>query len=216
MTYLIITCSLNENNPDHIKRKRRLDRYDYCISSTLELIKKYNLNIVPIIVENNGFRETFLNKFKCKILYTNNNNKNLWHKGCKEMEDIKDAIKHFNIEPDDTIIKLTGRYRIYRPDFLNLVIRNNNNYKCFIKFFNVATKKYHINHNDCILGLFAIKSKYLLNFDNYKEKMGSPEEQFAIFVRDFIKLENVYKIESDLKVECNFNAAKPPTRLHYF
>ena len=78
------------------------------------------------------------------------------------MLDIKQVIQHYNIDNDDFIIKLTGRYKILDKSFINLLKTNIESYDAFVKFFNVCTLKYL--HDDCVLGLFAIKSKYLKIF----------------------------------------------------
>ena len=195
--YIIITASINNiygiNNQSH-----RQNRYIECIKSLLTLIKG-NKILYPIIVENNGKRKTFLNDLDCDILYTNNNNINFPHKGGNELLDIKDVIKKYNIRDDDVIIKLTGRYKLLNLEFINLIINNYKTVNAFVKFFNVCTKKYHLNKDDCVLGMFAIKSKYLKKF-NYQYKK-SPECEFAIYVRDNItKIKEIY----NLNLECCF------------
>lgn len=214
MIYLIFTASIFSDNEKQ-KTNNRKDRYLVSIKSALDLLSKYKYDIKPIIVENNGLRKTYLDDLGCDVFYTNNNVKNVAHKGVKELLDIKDVIKHFNIKLDDTIIKLTGRYKIYKNYFFDLVTKNHNNYEGFVKFFNVCTKCYHENHDDCILGLFALKCKHILDF-NYQKiniQIKSPEAQFATYVRDTVKLENIYQIEQNLYVEFCF-AQK--NRIAYF
>ena len=71
MIYLIITTSINNKvgNNDHEHRK---NRYIDCIKSSLKLIENDEM-IKPIIVENNGQRNTYLDDLDCDVLYTNNN-----------------------------------------------------------------------------------------------------------------------------------------------
>ena len=83
----------------------------------MELIKDDN-EIKPIIVENCGYRQTYLDNFNCDILYTNNNVHECIHKGYNELLDIKEVIAKYNISDDDIIIKLTGRYRLLNKDFM--------------------------------------------------------------------------------------------------
>jgi len=71
---------------------------------------KNDINIKPIIVENNGLRKTFLDDLNCDICYTNNNFIDYKHKGENELLDIKEVINQYNIKDDNTIIKITGRY----------------------------------------------------------------------------------------------------------
>ena len=157
MIYLIITTSINNkigiNNYEH-----RKNTYLTSIKNTIALCP---IEIKPIIVENNGVRETYLDSLNIPVHYTNSNIINYPHKGYNELYDIKSVIEKFNINDDDFIIKLTGRYEVLNDTFFNCIIKNmNNNISCdaFIKFFNVCTKKY--DKYDCVLGLFAIKCKY--------------------------------------------------------
>lgn len=199
MIYIIITTSI-DNKAGVKNDTHRKNRYTECIKNLLELIKN-NDNLHPIIVENNGERKTYLNDLECDILYTENNKYNLKHKGGNELLDIKKVINTYDINDNDTIIKLTGRYKIINLDFLNLVINNCNKIDAFVKFFNVCTKKYHKNKDDCALGLFALKCKYLKNFE-YKYRK-SPECEFAIYVRDTIDNNKLLSVKN-LSLECCF------------
>jgi len=73
MIYIIITTSiLNKQgvkNEDH-----RENRYTECIQQLLDLVENDPL-IKPIIVENNGQRQTFLDDLNCDVVYTDNNKK---------------------------------------------------------------------------------------------------------------------------------------------
>jgi len=197
MIYIIITTSINNkvgiNNSIHRKQ-----RYIESIQQLLNLVQDDN-EIKPIIVENNGFRETYLNQFNCDILYTNNNRYNFINKADNELLDIKQVINHYNINDDDFIIKLTGRYKLLNLDFLKLIKNNMNNYDAFVKFFNVSSKQYL--YDDCVLGLFCIKCKYLKYF-NYSS-IKSPECEFAIFLRKNIEQNKLMEI-NHLNLECCF------------
>ena len=56
--------------------------------------------------------------------------------------------------------------------------------------------------NDSVLGLFAIKCKYLKNL-NY-ECNDSPEGKFARHVRKHININKIMEIKHDLNLECCF------------
>ena len=79
MIYLIITTSIN-NKHGVINKTHRNNRYIECIQQILKLIE-FDSSIKPIIVENNGERDTYLDMFNCDIYYTNNNKINNGHKG---------------------------------------------------------------------------------------------------------------------------------------
>ena len=192
MIYIIITaCVLNKNGVrNEVHRK---NRYIECIQQLLNLIDN-DSSIKPIIVENNN-NKSYLDDLNCEICYTNNNAQNYKHKGVNELLDIKEVITRYNIQDNDIVIKLTGRYKLLDLSFINLI--KNNSYDAYVKFFNVCTKKYLFD--DCVLGLFAIKCEYLKNFNYMCIK--SAECEFADYVR-----KNVNKLMEveHLNLECCF------------
>ena len=196
MIYIIITTSIN--NKEGVQDKvHRQNRYIESINHLLKLINN-DLNIKPIIVENNGVRQTFLDDLKCDVCYTNNNIIDYTHKGENELLDIKEVINQYNMKDDDIIIKLTGRYKLLNLDFINLV-KTTINYDAFVKFFNVCTLNYMFD--DCVLGLFAIKCKYLKEFKYSFLK--SPECEFADYIRKNINKTKLIEVKQ-LDLECCF------------
>jgi hypothetical protein len=184
MIYLIITTSINNKHGIHNLNERR-ERYLYAISETL---KNLPHEIRPIIVENNGKRETYLDNFyhhhreHVKVFYTDNNKLNFKSKGVNEILDIKEVIEKYGIEDDDIVIKLTGRYRVTSKSFFENIIEHEHEYDAFVKFYGTCSLKFE--DYDCILGLYAIRAKYLKLFnpliiENYK----SAEIAFARYVR---------------------------------
>ena len=196
MIYLIITTSIN-NKAGIQNNFIRQNRYIESIQQLLHLINN-DLDIKPIIVENNGSRPTYLDDLNCDICYTDNNKFNCIHKGENELLDIKEVINQYKIQDDDIIIKLTGRYKLLNLNFINLV-KQNNDYDAFVKFFNVCTKKYMFD--DCVLGLFAIKCKYLKEFKyNF---LRSPECEFADYIRKTIHTNKLIEVQQ-FDLECCF------------
>jgi hypothetical protein len=193
MIYIIITTSIN-NKHGIVDYERRRHRYIDSITESIRLIPNVN-DFKPIIVENNGNSNTYLNNIGCDVLYTDSNKMNFKHKGVNELIDIKSVIQHYNINDDDIIIKLTGRYKLLDSSFLQYVKDNSNNYDAFVKFFNVCTLEYM--HDDCVLGLFAIRCKYLKDF-NY-DCLASPECEFAKYIRRNIN--RTHEIQR-LGIEC--------------
>ena len=166
MIYLIITTSINNRYGTQDTNERK-ERYLYAISETLKILPH---EITPIIVENNGKRETYLDNFyngvePIKVLYTENNKQQFKSKGVNELLDIKAVISHYKINDDDMIIKLTGRYRALSPKFFKDVIENENAYDAFVKFFEVESLKFGVY--DCILGCYAMRAKYIKLFNHY-------------------------------------------------
>lgn len=200
MIYIVITTSIN--NKDGIKNtEHRKNRYLDSINNLLKLISNID-NLYPIIVENNGDRKTYLNDLDCDVIYTNNNKTVFKHKGGNELLDIKEVINRYNISDDDTIIKLTGRYKILNLDFINLVKNNCDKIDAFVKFFNVCTKEYHNNKDDCVLGMLALKCKYFKNFEYKYDK--SAECDIAIYIKETIDDSKIIAVEH-LSLECCFH-----------
>ena len=200
MIYLIITTCINNKigiNTE-LSKKNRNNIYIECIHQLLKLINN-DKSIKPIIVENCGFRHTYLNNFNCDIVYTNNNSYQCIHKGFNELLDIKYVINKYNIRDDDIIIKITGRYKLLNIDFINLV--KNNKKDAYIKFFNVCTREFM--YNDTVLGLYAIKCKYIKDF-NYNG-LESPEIEFAKYVRQNIHINNLIEIDNLNLEYCLYN-----------
>jgi len=197
MIYLIITTSINTKY-NQLHYDHRKNRYINSISNVLNILKT-NEKIKPIIVENNGERHTYLNDLGCDIVYTDNNKIQCQHKGVNELLDIQYVINKYNMTDDDYVIKLTGRYKILDDTFFNTVISNVDKYDAFVKFYNVCELKFM--KNDCVLGLVAIKVKYLRNF-NYK-CLTSPECEFVAMVRSSIPVDKIYEIPK-LNLECCF------------
>jgi len=196
MIYIIITTSIV--NKVGVKNEiHRESRYTECIQQILTFIEN-DASIKPIIVENNGPRQTFLDDFNCDICYTDNNKIDFKHKGENELLDIKEVINKYNIQDDDMVIKITGRYKLLNSNFINL-ITNNTDIDAFVKFFNVCTKEYLFD--DCVLGLFAVRCKYLKKF-TYRF-IRSPECEFADYIREQINNKNLLEIEK-LDLECCF------------
>lgn len=190
MIYIIITACINNKhglkNDDH-----RQNLYVENTKQLLNLIEN-DVMIKPIIVENNGLRKTYLDDLNCDVLYTDNNALPFDYKGGNELADLKAVIEHYNINDDDIIIKVTGRYKILNLNFINLV--KNNDYDAFVKFFNVCTFEYLFD--DCVLGLFSIKCKYLKEFNYTYQKC--PEVEFATYIRETInpnKLMEVHHLD---------------------
>jgi len=211
MIYIIITTSIHNRHglKDVSEAEKRKARYLYAITESLRHVPAH---IQPILVENNGKRSTYIDDFyhmgkKVPVVYTSNNDIVYKSKGINEFLDLKDVIRIMNIQPDDMIIKLTGRYRLLSSSFVDEVLANEtvadtaDTVDALVMFFGSCSLQYE--RYDCILGCYAIRSKYILMFhptsiENYK----SAEIAFAKYVR-LCGLR--YKEIQDLGVECLFS-----------
>lgn len=153
MIYIIVTTSLFNNS-----KKRYLQ---YCIAIN-KLKKIINNKYKIIIVENNGYRRTFLNTLCNNVFYTNNNNITNVNKGYKELKDIWDCIKKYNIKDSDFIVKITGRYILHNNSNFIKELNNldNTKYDCLIKYGSFFTPKRYKCKN-CITGLIGMRCKYV-------------------------------------------------------
>lgn len=168
--FFIVTTSLINDNFE-IRKNEYINAINKLI---LELNKYSEFDKEIIIVENNGNRNTFLNEEfenlnNVKIIYTNNNNFDV-NKGIKELLDIKYICDNVNINDDDFIIKLTGRYIIKENSYFTKKLFNKCTlYDCFIKTGSIMSRnEKDIQDNfDCYTGLFAIKYKFIKNEINH-------------------------------------------------
>jgi len=202
MIYLIITTSINNRYGAQTEVNERKERYLHAINETLKLLPE---EITPIIVENNGKRDTYLDNFYhgvklIKVLYTTNNKLKFKSKGSNELLDIKEVIEKCNICDDDMIIKLTGRYRSLSSKFFKDVIMNEYEYDAFVKFFGTCSLKFE--EYDCILGLYAMRVKYIKLFNHYSiDNYKSAEIALARYARlSGIRLQEVEVLD----IECCF------------
>ena len=201
MIYIIITTS--RHNWTGVKNYEiRKQRYIKAIGDTLEIVHSLGLRhlVKPIIVENNGDNNTYMNGFLCDVVYTNNNTIKCCHKGVNELMDIKQVMSKYNVGDEDIVIKLTGRYRLLNDAFLKSVIAGMETYDAFLKFYNVCTFKFV--ETDCVLGLFALRAKYLKSFQ-YSDFTRSAEVEFALYVKNVVLKEKIVEVQ-DLGLECCF------------
>jgi len=157
MIYFIVTTSLYDNS------SLRESQYIDGINRLKKVIKDLSIeNYKLIVVENNGTRNTILNTIGCEIYYTKNNFLKTNNKGYKELQDILDCIDKYNIDDNDFIVKMTGRYILNNNSEFMTVIKNINDtkYDCVIKygpFYNPV--KYKMD--DCITGLIGMSCFYI-------------------------------------------------------
>jgi len=159
--FIITTCVYNDCSI-------RKTQYINGISKLKNTIEDLNIeNYKIIIVENNGIRDTFLNLLNCEVYYTSNNFLNTDNKGIKELQDIIDCIKKYNINDTDFIVKMTGRYILNdNSEFMNIIQNiHNTKYDCVIRY---GSYYYPVNYkmDDCITGLIGMSCHYVKQIEN--------------------------------------------------
>ena len=197
--YLIITtCINNKFGIQNTETRKR--EYLTAITETLTHLPT---EITPIIVENNGHRQTYLDGFQhnnkvISVIYTTNNSRALGNKGMIELLDIKEVIEQLHIKDTDMIIKLTGRYAVKSPTFFKDVL-SYPGVDAFVKFFNVCTERY--DPNDSVLGLYAVHSRLLLYWHHLTMNYASPEVAFTKHIRRYATM--IREVDR-LHLECIF------------
>ena len=200
MIYIIITTSIH-NRFGLVDAERRRKRYLTAITDTLHYVPSH---MTPIIVENNGERETYLDHFQhagkpVRVVYTKNNEQNYTNKSTIEMIDIKETIRRCGIASNDMIIKITGRYRIVSSDFFMNVEKEEAKYNAFVKFYNVCEKVW--DNNDCVLGCFALRAIYFQLYPHrLMDTIPSGEKAFATYINRTVRVKKI----NQLDVECEF------------
>lgn len=115
-----------------------------------------------IIVENNGIRKTYLDSLGCIVYYTNNNSIITNNKGIKELNDVFNCIKHFDIKDSDFIVKMTGRYILKDDSEFMSIVNNIHNtmYDCVIKY-GWYMEPVNFKTDNCITGLIGMRCEYV-------------------------------------------------------
>ena len=167
----------------------------YYDTITDTLSKLQHLPFEFYIVENNGERKTLLDTIQgVKLLYTNTNNR-VTKIGTKEFHDIQLLSDLYEFEDEDIIIKLTGRYTVANPPtFLESLLTLEQGYDSMMKWMHIWGGVYL--YDDCILGLFALRYKYLKEFNYMRmESHPSMEHVFARFVREVVPEDRIIEIK---------------------
>jgi hypothetical protein len=200
MIYIIITASIH-NRFGLIDAARRRERYLTAITDTLLHVPSH---MTPIIVENNGERETYLDHFEhagkhVRVVYTNNNEQQYANKSTIEMLDIKETIRRCGISSSDMIIKITGRYRMMSSDFFMNVERDEQKYNAFVKFYNVHNKVF--DDDDSVLGCFALRAIYFQLYPHrLMDSIPFGEKAFAKYINRTVRFKKIHQLD----VECEF------------
>ena len=164
--YIFVTTSLI-NTPELPKREFQ---YKNCIQQLINfnINKKYKI----IIIENNGKRQTIFDMYSefenISVFYTNNNSYNgntLLDKnpnyGIVEFMDIIECIKEYNINDNDFIVKLSGRYYLHDDNqFFKIVDNLDNKYNGVVKYGSYSSPLDY-RCNDCVTGLIGYTAFYL-------------------------------------------------------
>jgi hypothetical protein len=175
MIYIIITTCIIDKYYD-LRKNEYIEAINKIKVATADIPCKL------CIVEGNGKRKTFLDDLGIEVLYTNNNlieyrfdttykRPNFYehylnpitshlpnthsNKGRNELLDIWDCIKHLNVQDDDFVIKLTGRY--YITDTNEILSR----WKIFDTIDSMYYIPPYIAKGECLTGMIGLQCKYI-------------------------------------------------------
>ena len=183
-----------------INTPQRESLYFERIQKCIRIIKDFPFSIY--IVENNGERITQLNDISGAILtYTDINKLRAMSGspiGVREFWDINYIAEKYEFDDEDMIIKITGLYTLEEPNlFLNFVTQAIDRSDAFIKWVDVTEDiKDRYYYDDCCLGLFALRYKYLKSFNFMEMRLcTSMEHIFAKHVRVEVPSDRIANIE---------------------
>jgi hypothetical protein len=125
------------------------------------------------------------------------------NKGVNEWLDIKEVMEHWGMKDDDVVIKLTGRYRLLSPWFLDHVRETMDTKDAWFRFMNVCTGKEEVD--DCVLGCYASRVSALRYLTwSWMNLFDSPERAMAKHIRSSVSVQRLSEMER-LDVECVFS-----------
>lgn len=170
MIYFIITTSLFSGDSDSIRK----NQYWTGIRTLYNQIRKYPFDSYRIIlVENNGFRSTYLDEvareINAEIYYTNNNQLPTNNKGYKELQDVLDVISFLPILDDDFVVKMTGRYILDETSsFLETCKNRTENIDAILQYGSYM-KPSSEKMSDCITGIIGMRCSCIKRIEKPRE-----------------------------------------------
>jgi len=170
-TYFIVNACILDSEPSI-----RDEQYKNGISKLIELTKEME-NIQIIIVENNGGKQKYLEDYNnaiCTTFYTNNNRHiETGNIGIKELIDVLNCIRRFDIGDDDFIVKMNGRYVLNdESEFIAALKNMGEETHCIIKYGSYdAPLTYRTG--ECISAIIGMRGKYAkqINIPRMEEKV---------------------------------------------
>lgn len=149
-----------------IKEGYKKRKADYI--RNLKLLKKYGCDVY--VVESCQKGPTFLDKYCDNVCYTKSNDTSET-KSFNEVKSMLIGVEYFNFQPDDMILKVTGRYVLEDDRFISFV-KGNMDADIIARIWNQV---------DAYTGYFAIKQKYFFELlDHYYHIYHTKSKKYAI------------------------------------
>jgi hypothetical protein len=143
------------------------------------ILAQYGYSNVFIVEALKKHGPTFLEDYSTHVFYATRNNPSLKNQGINEAITLLEACEHFNFDPEDMIIKFTGRHKLISDYFLKIV-ENNPEFDAFVK----------VNEDENVFTLgFAMRYKYLkemyetIDYSDLNEKMIPIEYRIGDYIK---------------------------------
>jgi hypothetical protein len=139
----VCTAAIIPNNYDNRKQQ---------YIKSLLLLKGHGID--AYLIESCQKGPTFLDEYCNHVCYSHTQNPRYLNYGINEALSLISGLKFFGFDPDDTVIKFTGRYSLESDEFVQLV-KNNADADAIVRSW---------DEGNAYTALFAIKLKYFLDF----------------------------------------------------
>jgi len=174
--HVICTAALADSHYE-FRKQQYIDAF--------EALRQRGLNNVFVVEALKKHGPTFLEDLSKNVFYATRNNPNLKNHGINEAVTLLEGCEHFKFEPEDIVIKFTGRHKV-TSDHLLKIVENNSEFDAFVKVD--ADGKVFTPGSVFTLG-FAMRYKYLkemfetMDFARLNEKMIPLETGVGEYIR---------------------------------
>lgn len=198
-TRIVLSTALGNNHYEY-RKKQYIEAFNS--------LAKYGYTDLYIVEALTKKGPTFLDNYSHNVFYATCNDENIKNQGINESKTILEALNYYSFDPEDMIIKITGRHCLISDYFLKLV-ENNPNYDAFVKICHGLMPSWADGMVPTMC--FAMKYKYLYEMYEQIDYTQMLEQNIPIewIVADFINRKNqegafnVYHVD---KIDIRVNA----------
>jgi len=148
----------------------------------------------PWIIEATNVNHSFFDRISSRVLYPQVHDSTYKNKGCNELLSMRAAANQLPFEEEDVVIKITGRYFLYRPDFIKTIM-DQPEYDVYVKQWPkkgmTANPILQRDVRETIFtGCFAMKWRHFkdmldsINEKNLEKEMKCIEEAVAEYIQE--------------------------------
>ncbi len=170
-----------------------------CYIRNLQLLKQYGCDVY--VVESCQTGPTFLDEFCDHVCYTQSNDPTALP-SYNEAHSMAIGLQHFNFDPDEMIIKVTGRYVLEKDEFISLV-RNNLDADVIARKWDDLIYEGGVQP-DAYTGCFAAKTRCLYGIlDNYFKRSSAPYKvgsEFHLYAIEWALGDYIVENENSKKI----------------